>query len=54
MAQCGSFGSPKRGTIVCSLTGHGLKDPDRAVDGIEIPAPIPAEKDALRGAMGWA
>ena len=43
---------PAGGTIVCSLTGHGLKDPDTAVAGIEIPSPIPADADALRERMG--
>ena len=43
---------PEGGTIVCSLTGHGLKDPDRAVDGLELPAPIPATEGAVRERMG--
>ena len=38
-------------TIVCTLTGHGLKDPDRATAGVELPTPIPTDMDALRKAM---
>ena len=33
---------PAGATIVCTLTGHGLKDPDRAVHGVELGDPIPA------------
>jgi threonine synthase len=44
----GQLPVPPGGTIVCTLTGHGLKDPERAVDGVELPAPIPAGVDALR------
>lgn len=39
-------------TIVCTLTGHGLKDPDTAVRGLEIPQPIPADLDQLLERMG--
>ena len=45
---------PEGGTIVCTLTGHGLKDPDRAIDGVEIPAAIPATADAVRETMELA
>ncbi len=40
------------GTIVCTLTGHGLKDPDRAIDGLDIPEPVSADLGALRQGMG--
>ncbi|MBD3183260.1 threonine synthase [Candidatus Poribacteria bacterium] len=33
--------------IVCILTGHGLKDPDRAIEMIEEPESIPATEDAV-------
>jgi len=37
---------------VCTLTGHGLKDPERAIDGVQLPAPIPADPAALRARLG--
>ncbi len=43
--------APEGGTIVCTLTGHGLKDPDRAVAGVVIPDPIPADANILRRRM---
>ncbi len=44
--------APAGATIVCTLTGHGLKDPERAVDGTVLPEPIGSDLDALRRAMG--
>lgn len=38
----------KDSTIVCTVTGHGLKDPDRATADIHIPAPIDVSLDAVR------
>lgn len=39
-------------TIVCTLTGHGLKDPDTAIAQAARPAlRIPASLDAIRGAI---
>ncbi|MDX8387430.1 MAG: threonine synthase [Ghiorsea sp.] len=35
-------------TIVCTLTGNGLKDPDTAMKGIETPITIDATEDAVR------
>ncbi|MBA3468428.1 MAG: threonine synthase [Herpetosiphonaceae bacterium] len=35
------------GRYVAVLTGHGLKDPQLAVEQFTVPAPIPAELDAL-------
>ena len=43
---------PEGGNVVCTLTGHGLKDPDRAIDGLDIPEAVPADLDALRKRMG--
>lgn len=37
-------------TVVCVLTGHGLKDPD-IVEAIELSAPIAADAASLRLAM---
>jgi threonine synthase len=35
-------------TIVCTLTGNGLKDPDTAMSGIATPVTIDATQDAVR------
>ena len=43
---------PEGGNVVCTLTGHGLKDPDRAIAGLDIPEAVSAELDALRRGMG--
>ena len=34
-------------TIVCTLTGHGLKDPDRAVKYAKPPKKVMADKDSV-------
>ncbi len=39
-------------TIVCTLTGHGLKDPDTATKIKQLPAPIKPEKSAVLKAIG--
>jgi len=38
--------------VVCTLTGHGLKDPDAALSVIQRPAPLPADLDAVLAAAG--
>lgn len=41
-------------TIVCVLTGNGLKDPETAIKSVErMPTAIPATEDAVLAAMGW-
>ena len=41
------------GPVVCTLTGHGLKDPATAVDeGIRLD-PVAPDVDAVRVALGW-
>ena len=47
----GYFGD-QTATIVCTLTGHGLKDPDTAVKQAEAPEKIPAETSALVETLG--
>ena len=47
----GYFGSGEK-RIVCILTGHGLKDPDRAVKMVGEPSAIPATMEAVVEAMG--
>ncbi len=41
------------GTVVCTLTGHGLKDPDTAMRDVPPPDPIPATFEALADHLGW-
>ena len=38
-------------TVVCVLTGHGLKDPDAVQAEEGSLTPIPPELDAIRAAM---
>ncbi len=38
--------------IVCTVTGHGLKDPDVVAQRIALSAPVPAESSAVRDAIG--
>ncbi len=40
-------------TIVCVLTGHGLKDPDTAQRMIEPPQVAPATAAGVRAVLGW-
>lgn len=51
LAASGYFGKSKV-KVVCTLTGHGLKDPDRAVQSVAPPAEIEANFDALLKQMG--
>ncbi|MEP6680918.1 MAG: pyridoxal-phosphate dependent enzyme, partial [Chloroflexota bacterium] len=39
-------------TVVCVLTGHGLKDPDIVAGEEGSMTPVPADLDAIRSAMG--
>jgi threonine synthase len=41
------------GPVVCTLTGHGLKDPGTALLGVPEPEPIPATMEALVAHLGW-
>ena len=43
---------PQGGVVVCTLTGHGLKDPERAIAGLDIPPPVSSDLDSLRQRMG--
>jgi threonine synthase len=45
-------GVPEDSTVVCTLTGHGLKDPDRAIAEIDVPSPVDPDEDAVRAALG--
>jgi len=47
------MGVPAGCTVVCILTGHGLKDPDRAIAEIEsVPTSVEADYAAVRAALG--
>ncbi len=46
----GSLGTGLR--VVCTVTGHGLKDPEWAISGAPRPTTIPAEAAAAAAALG--
>ena len=39
-------------TVVCTLTGHGLKDPDRAITQVDITEAVDASATAVTAALG--
>ncbi|MFM7718618.1 MAG: threonine synthase [Actinomycetota bacterium] len=39
-------------TVVCVLTGHGLKDPERALAVADAMTPVPPDADAIAGELG--
>jgi threonine synthase len=43
---------PRGGTVVCVLTGHGLKDPEWATSGGAAPIAVLAEADAVAAELG--
>ncbi len=49
LAQRGYF--PKGATVICTLTGHGLKDPERARSSVPEPIRVPAEMKAVLNAL---
>jgi threonine synthase len=38
--------------VVCTVTGHGLKDPDWAISGAPQPVTVAAEPRAAAAALG--
>ena len=46
------FGVPEGSTVVCVLTGHGLKDPDVAISQIAVPTSVQADYAAIRAELG--
>ena len=46
------MGVPEGSTVVCVLTGHGLKDPDIAISQIAVPTTIDADSRAIRAELG--
>ncbi len=57
ISLCGALHDIKSGKIpagslvTCTLTGHGLKDPDVAIRGQEAVQTVPAELDAVKAAI---
>jgi threonine synthase len=45
-------GVPPGSTVVCVLTGHGLKDPDMAISQIQVPTAVEPELDAIVAELG--
>ncbi len=45
-------GAPGDSTVVCVLTGHGLKDPDLAISQISVPTTVEADYSAVLAALG--
>jgi len=45
---------PRESLVVCTVTGHGLKDPDTALQGIPTPHPIPVDPSAVATALSLA
>ena len=45
-------GVPAGSTVVCVLTGHGLKDPDIAIGQIVVPTAMDADTGAIRAELG--
>jgi threonine synthase len=43
---------PRGGTVVCVLTGHGLKDPEWAVGGAAVPTTVPVDPDVVAAELG--
>lgn len=58
LAACGYFkkndpGSGKPARAVCILTGHGLKDPDRAIKSVQPPKVLKPELNAILKEIGF-
>jgi threonine synthase len=41
-------------TVVCTVTGHGLKDPQRAIAEVAVGETVPATADAVASVLGLA
>jgi threonine synthase len=48
------YGAPEGATVVCVLTGHGLKDPDIAIGSIEPPKVVEADAASVASEIGIA
>ncbi len=55
LLQCAERGLVEPGlTIVCTVTGHGLKDPEWAIAGAPQPVTVPIDADAAAAHLGLA
>ena len=45
-------GVPEGSSVVCVLTGHGLKDPDLAISQVRVPDAVDAEIGPVLDALG--
>ena len=52
-AACSFKKIPEGSRIVCTVTGHGLKDPDALRDKIDNFQPVEAKIDKVRRALGF-
>lgn len=50
--KSGYFSKINNPKITCILTGHGLKDPDRAIKSIKEPKVLPADLKAIIKQIG--
>jgi len=53
LSKSGYFKKAKNPKIVCILTGHGLKDPDRAIKSIKNPTVVPANLKSVLISIGY-
>ncbi len=42
---------PVGSLVVCTVTGHGLKDPDTALQDVPVPEPVPVDPGAVAAAL---
>jgi len=47
-----AVGVPEGSTVVCILTGHGLKDPDRAIAESAVPSAVDADYGVIKAELG--
>jgi threonine synthase len=53
LLKAAAAGLVRRGeTVVCTLTGHGLKDPDRAIREVELGRAVEGTPDAVAAELG--
>lgn len=52
LQRSGAGDLPKGATVVCVLTGHGLKDPEWAITGAAHPPSVPADPHAVAAELG--
>ena len=53
LLKASAFGLVEAGErVVCTVTGHGLKDPQRAIDEVALGAPVDADLGAVAAELG--